>query len=108
LLLDRETERLDIEDRDEWESLFELLRELCLLPELFEDDLDDDDLLFLLDAKTGSIKITAPSIIISTNFCLNLDSFMIKSRTNSIFDIMSQIASEMAIIILAKQLQFVK
>jgi hypothetical protein len=83
-LLDRETDRLGIEDRDGWESLFEPLRELCLLPELLEDDRELDDLLLLLDAKTGSDKITAPSIIISTNFRLNPDSFMIKSRTNYI------------------------
>ncbi len=82
LLLDRETDRLDIEDREDCEPLLELLRELCLPPEL----LDDDDLLLLLDAKTGSAKITAPSIIISTNFRLNPDSFMIKSRTTFKFN----------------------
>jgi len=74
-----------MEERDDWETLFELLRELCLLPELLEDDRELDDLLLLLDAKTGSDKITAPSIIISTNFSLNPDFFIIKSRTNSIF-----------------------
>jgi hypothetical protein len=87
--------------RDGRESLPELLRELCLLPELFEDDLELDDLLLLLDAKTGSDKITAPSIMISTNFRFNPASFMIKSRINSIFDNMCQIASGMAIFILA-------
>jgi hypothetical protein len=81
---------------------------LELLRELLEDDRELDDLLLLLDAKTGSDKITVPSIMISTNFRLNPASFMIKSRTNSIFDIMCQIASGMAIFILVKQLQFVK
>jgi hypothetical protein len=92
LLLDRETDRLDIEDREDCEPLLELLRELCLPPELLEDDLDDDDLLLLLDAKTGSAKITAPSIIISTNFRLNPDFFMIKSRITFKFNNISLIA----------------
>jgi hypothetical protein len=63
-----------------------LFRELCLLPELFDDDRDEDDLLLFLDAKTGWAKITAPSIIMSTNFRFNLDSFMIKSRASSVFN----------------------
>ena len=75
------TDRVDIEGRDGCVALFELLRELCLLPELLEEDREDDDLRLCLAAKTGSDKITAPSII-STNFRLNPGSFMIKSRTN--------------------------
>jgi hypothetical protein len=82
LLLGREIERLDMEGRDGRLTLFELLRELDLLPELLEDDLELDDLLPLLDARPGSTRITTPSIIISTKFRLNPASFIIKSRTN--------------------------
>jgi len=81
LLLDRETELLDIEGRDGWLTLFELLRELDLLPELLDDDRELDDLPPLCDARTGSARITTPSIVISTKFRLNLDSLIIKSRT---------------------------
>ena len=85
----------------------ELLRELCLLPELLDDDRDDDDLLRLfLDAKTGSVNITAPSITMSANLRFNLDSFMIKSRISPVFKL--KLSSKQSIIILAKQLQFVK
>jgi hypothetical protein len=84
LLLGRETDLLDMEGRDGGLTLFELLRELDLLPELLEDDreLDLDDLPPLFDARTGSTRITTPSIIISTKFRLNPASFIIKSRTN--------------------------
>ena len=66
--------------------LFELLRELCLLPELLEDDRELDDLLLLLDAIKGSFKIIAPSTIMSINFRINPDSFIVESRMNSIFN----------------------
>ena len=66
--------------------LFELLRELCLLPELLEDDRELDDLLLLLDAIKGSFKIIAPSTIMSINFRINPDSFIVESRTSSIFN----------------------
>ncbi len=105
---DREIDRLDIEGRDDWLALLELLRELCLLVELLEDDLDDDDLRPFLDANAGSAKITAPSIIISTNLRLNPNIFMIKPRISLIFDNMCQIAWKTAITILAKRPQFVK
>jgi hypothetical protein len=84
LLLDREMDRIDMEERDDWETLFELLRELCLLPELlpelFDDDLDWDCLRLVLDAKAGSTKIIAANIIMNANFRFNPCSFMIKSR----------------------------
>lgn len=73
-----------MEERDDWETLFELLRELCLLPELllelFDDDLDVDCLRLVLDANAGSTKITAASTNINTNFRFNPGSFIIKSR----------------------------
>jgi len=55
-----------------------------MLPELLDDDLELEDLLLSRDAKAGSDTITAPSIMISTNFCLNPACFIIKPRTNYI------------------------
>jgi hypothetical protein len=72
LLLKREVERLDMEGL---EPLFELLRELCLLPEL----LDDDCLRPCLDAETGSAKIIAARVIMSTIFCIIPDFFIVAS-----------------------------
>jgi hypothetical protein len=57
-----------------------LLRELCLLAELLDDDLDEDDLRPCLCANTGSVKITVPNIITNIKFRLNLNFFIIKSR----------------------------
>jgi hypothetical protein len=76
LPLEREVERVDMEGR---EALFELLRELCLLPELLDDDLEDDCLRPCLDAETGSAKIIATRAIMSTIFCIILDFFIITS-----------------------------
>ena len=62
------------------EPLFGLLRELCLLPELLDDDLDDDCLRPCLDAETGSARIIAARAIMSTIFCIIPDFFIIASQ----------------------------
>lgn len=80
LLLDRGVDLVDIEGPDDGEILFELLRGLCLLVELLDEDLGVDGLRPCLDASTGSTKITAPHTITSIKFRLNLDFFIIKSR----------------------------
>lgn len=80
LLLDRGIDLLDIEGRDDGEILFELPRGLCRLEELLDEDLGVDGLRPCLDASTGSVKITAPHIIKSIKFRLNLDFFIIKPR----------------------------
>jgi hypothetical protein len=77
LPLEREVERVEMEGR---EPLFELLRELCLPAELLDDDLDDDCLRPCLDAETGSAKITATRVIMSTIFCIIPDFFIIASQ----------------------------
>jgi hypothetical protein len=76
LPLEREVGRVEMEGR---EALFELLRELCLLPELLDDDLEDDCLRPCLDAETGSAKIIATRAIMSTIFCIIPDFFIITS-----------------------------
>lgn len=103
LLFGRGIDLVDIEGRDDGDTLFELLRELCLLAEPLDDDLDVDDLRPCLDANTGSVKITATSTTTSIKFRLNLDFFIIKSRK-----LFFLIYINLLTFILSKKLYFVK
>ncbi|MHC4147683.1 MAG: hypothetical protein ACYSWW_07105 [Planctomycetota bacterium] len=85
LPLDRRAGRDDEPERDGGFDLRELDPELCLLPELFDDDEGGDFLRFSLAGEADVISITAPIAVSSAVISFSFDSRMICASDKSCF-----------------------